>query len=152
MGTDLIQQTCNKTDYYDLCVSSLESDPRSSNGDLAVFATIFLKLATSNAKGTITQISTLVNGTNDEQLKGRLLSACGPMYGIVKEYLKGAVLSMESKQYIDVNGWLYSAENQIQNCERSFTRPPPLESPIKGRSEVFENLCSIAHVILHLLP
>ncbi|XP_077217825.1 pectinesterase inhibitor-like [Tasmannia lanceolata] len=151
MGTDLIHQTCNKTDYYDLCVSSLESDPRSTSGDLPIFATIFLELATSTANDTVTQISTLVNGTNDEQLKGRLLSACDPMYVIIMENMKEALLYMESKQYIEVRDSLWASSNQVVNCERSFTRPPPLESPIKVRSGVFENLCSIAHVILYQL-
>ncbi|KAK3188131.1 hypothetical protein Dsin_027692 [Dipteronia sinensis] len=59
---DLIDDTCKKTHFYDLCVTTLRSDPQSSKADVQGLARIALeKLQAKANNNTLYHIHKLVN-------------------------------------------------------------------------------------------
>nr|XP_004296224.2 PREDICTED: cell wall / vacuolar inhibitor of fructosidase 1-like [Fragaria vesca subsp. vesca] len=53
---DLIDQTCKQTPNYNLCVSSLKPNPRSSAANVKGLATIMVEVLTSKANDTLNEI------------------------------------------------------------------------------------------------
>ncbi|PRQ39504.1 putative pectinesterase inhibitor domain, Cell wall/vacuolar inhibitor of fructosidase [Rosa chinensis] len=53
---DLIDQTCKQTPNYNLCVSSLKSNPRSSAADVKGLAIIMVEVVKSKANDTLNKI------------------------------------------------------------------------------------------------
>ncbi|XP_077217821.1 cell wall / vacuolar inhibitor of fructosidase 2-like [Tasmannia lanceolata] len=133
-GTDLIRTTCNQTYFYDLCVSCLESDPRSSTGNLNVFAEIITELALSNMTDITTYISELYNKTTEPVMKERL-RICLALYQDGVPTLKKGLTSLKDKNYDDALGYVASAEGDPVNCGNQFSDP---------RNEKLDQLCRIA--------
>ena len=55
--TTLIKSTCKNTKYYNLCVSSLKSDPSSPNADPKGLAVIMAGIGMTNATSTSSYLS-----------------------------------------------------------------------------------------------
>lgn len=55
-GANLIETTCERTPFYKLCVSTLQSDPRSSSADVAGLAHIAADKLKAKAAATLGQI------------------------------------------------------------------------------------------------
>ncbi|ONI14781.1 hypothetical protein PRUPE_3G008000 [Prunus persica] len=72
VSTDLVEETCHKTTNYDLCVSSLKSDPRSSTADVKGLARIALDQTLTNSVDAQARIARLFNETSDEYTRKRL--------------------------------------------------------------------------------
>ncbi|KAK3188143.1 hypothetical protein Dsin_027704 [Dipteronia sinensis] len=56
---DLINDTCKKTHFYDLCVTTLRSDPQSSKADVQGLARIALAKLLAKANDTLNHIDNL---------------------------------------------------------------------------------------------
>ncbi|KAK8661849.1 hypothetical protein V6N13_091440 [Hibiscus sabdariffa] len=54
-ANSLIETTCTKTSFPDLCVSTLKSDPRSSTADLSGLARIVADSVNAKASATLNQ-------------------------------------------------------------------------------------------------
>lgn len=152
-STQLIQQTCSQTKYYQLCVSSLQSDPRSSTADLKVYAKIFVELALSNAKDTFSYTYRLTSNESMDPVLKMCLNDCLSVYDIGVNKLTDALIYLDLKDFIQVNNLLGTAKEQGEQCDQFFIKPPVPEtpSPLTDRNEVYERLCSIAIVIVNLL-
>ncbi|KAG6667948.1 hypothetical protein CIPAW_01G135800 [Carya illinoinensis] len=62
MDVRLIEQTCKQTPLYDVCVSILKSDSRSSKADVTGLALIMVDVLKAKATGTTNYIKTLLRG------------------------------------------------------------------------------------------
>ncbi|XP_058077330.1 cell wall / vacuolar inhibitor of fructosidase 2-like [Magnolia sinica] len=152
-STDLIQTTCNKTNDYQLCISSLESDPRSSTADLNIFAKIMIELTLSNVTDTYSFIAKLINDTEIDHVLKICLYDCSAVYDIGVNYLKDALTYLDLKAYIEVAKLVGSAGGEGVECDNMFKKPPVPKSPspLTYRNEILEKLCSISKVIVSLL-
>lgn len=153
-NTQLIYQTCKQTNYSDLCVSSLESDPRSSTPDLSIYAKIIVELSLSNATDTYSYTYKLSsNQTMDDEILKMCLYDCLQVYDIGINNLRQSLIYLDLKEYIQVIRLLGVAQEQGEQCDQFFEKPPVPKSPspLTHRNEVFEQLCSIAIVIVKLL-
>ncbi|CAL9070072.1 unnamed protein product [Musa banksii] len=148
----LIQKTCNETTYYDLCVSSLGSDPHSRKADVKGLSTIAIDIAISNATNTSSFAAALAHNATDASLV-TVLRACATKYANAREALQWSLdaLSTEAYDYAFVH---VSAAAEYPNvCRVLFRQNPRLAYPaaMARREEDLEHLCTIALEIISLL-
>ncbi|XP_057516826.1 cell wall / vacuolar inhibitor of fructosidase 2-like [Amaranthus tricolor] len=61
---EFIKKTCKNTKYFNLCISSLKSDPTSSVSDLKGLASIMINIGMANASETYTYLSSQLPSTS----------------------------------------------------------------------------------------
>eukprot|EP00262_Sarcandra_glabra_P017709 TRINITY_DN6158_c0_g2_i2.p1 TRINITY_DN6158_c0_g2~~TRINITY_DN6158_c0_g2_i2.p1 ORF type:complete len:182 (+),score=10.79 TRINITY_DN6158_c0_g2_i2:28-573(+) len=151
-GSDLIHRTCKNTEYYDLCIASLASDPRSVRSDVEGLAVIIVNLAISNATNMTSDVSGLLKNSNDKVLL-TLLSACADKYSDAVTALHASIYAMQSESYdyayIDVS----AAAEYPHTCHDMFKQHPHLRYPLELAlvEDALEHLCGIALGIIDLL-
>ncbi|KAJ4721974.1 Pectinesterase inhibitor [Melia azedarach] len=123
---NLIQKTCKQTHYYDLCILSLESDPRSSNADIKELALISAELVLLKANETLWHVGKLFRKVKDPVLY-RLYGTCIEEYrAIVERQVPEAIAALRSGQYSTSKTDAAAAATHAQNCQEQFggeTRP-----------------------------
>ncbi|KAL5992984.1 hypothetical protein ACLOJK_013904 [Asimina triloba] len=67
--SDLIQKTCQMTNYYDVCIESLSSDPSSQDADVPGLAYIVIQTTVANVSAASSFISQLLKNAKDPLLK-----------------------------------------------------------------------------------
>ncbi|KAL9371188.1 hypothetical protein Peur_036328 [Populus x canadensis] len=72
LGNNLIEKTCKQTPYYDLCVRSLISSPRSFNTDVEGLAKIMVHTINAEATHTLHRIYKLLQHKQDTNMKRAL--------------------------------------------------------------------------------
>ncbi|XP_028080685.1 cell wall / vacuolar inhibitor of fructosidase 2-like [Camellia sinensis] len=96
---DLIRQTCKRTNNFNLCVTSLNSDPRSLNADVKGLARISLQQLLTKTNQTLQNVGNLFKDTRDP-IMFRLLGNCIIEYNrAVTDYLPGAISALDSNNY-----------------------------------------------------
>ncbi|XP_077240377.1 putative invertase inhibitor [Tasmannia lanceolata] len=150
-GGDLISQTCNKTFHFDLCVSSLESDPNSLKTDVKGLAEISINLSIIQATEAISQLRTLImNNSNDAYTDG-CLKDCLDDYIDAVGNLRECNKAFSEGSYGTVNTLVTAAMSDSGACEDGFQEKPGYVSPLIGRSDFFNKLCSNSLSITNLL-
>ncbi|OVA13436.1 Pectinesterase inhibitor domain [Macleaya cordata] len=152
---DLIKKTCKKTDYYDLCVSSLKSDARSSTktADLNDFVMIFIDLAMSNASETYGFLNKLIDNTTDYALQ-LAIRDCTVFYDKGYQILRNAQLITNYEVlYNEVGRAKDEAAVSCENIFHSGAKDDHRKTPmvVTKRNELFEHLCLINQSIINLL-
>ncbi|XP_077218578.1 putative invertase inhibitor [Tasmannia lanceolata] len=109
-------------------------DPRSSTGNLNVFAEIITELALSNMTDITTYISELYNKTTEPVMKEHL-RICLALYQDGVPTLKKGLTSLKDKNYDDAVGFVGSGDSDAVNCGNQFSDP---------RNEELDRLCRIA--------
>ncbi|XP_035551011.1 cell wall / vacuolar inhibitor of fructosidase 2-like [Juglans regia] len=98
---NMIQETCKSTKYYELCLSSLKSDPTSLNADTKGLAVIMVGIGMANATAASSFLSSqLLSTTNDTILK-KVLKECVAKYAYAGDALQAFAqdLIAESNDY-----------------------------------------------------
>ncbi|KAG2726844.1 hypothetical protein I3760_01G131300 [Carya illinoinensis] len=148
MDVGLIEQTCKHTPLYNLCVSILESDSRSSKADVTGLALILVDVLKAKATGTRNHIKTLLRGN----LKGdvrRGLSSCADLYDNVLE-----VLIPEANEALQKGNPKFAeqaandAGAEAGSCESSFSSG---HSPLTESNKFMQDVSSVAAAIVRLL-
>jgi pectinesterase inhibitor-like protein len=66
IGNSLIAKSCNQTEFPDVCISTLESDPRSSNANLTDLSKIGFELTVTKSNETLAEaFKLLINADTD---------------------------------------------------------------------------------------
>lgn len=145
---NLIEKTCNKTPYYDLCVSSLQSSSQSSNADVKGLASIMGNVTLSNATNTLNYIHELINKTTDPELE-RPLTYCAEVYSPVVNYiLPQAMEALENGHYGFAKYGISDAGDEAHACEKKTSG---LKLPLNERNKLTQNLCDVAVAIINTL-
>lgn len=145
----LIEKTCKKTPYRDLCVSSLRSYPSSSGATIHDLAGIMLKLTLANATDTLSYIEALINQTEDPQLE-RPLDYCAELYiPVVKYTLPQAIAAFDKTQYGFAEYGMSYTGDQADTCEKEFSTSEA--SPLGDRNKLMSELCDVAVAIIKML-
>lgn len=151
---DLIKRTCNSTAYFDLCVSSLRSDPGSAKADVRGLSAIAVNLAISNATGTSGYASRLAKrrGKADAAL-GSALGGCARWYADAGGALGSALDALARQDYDYASVDVGAAAGYAEMCRNSFglSRAAAYPAEMARREEALERLCSIAQDIISLL-
>ncbi|KGN52826.1 cell wall / vacuolar inhibitor of fructosidase 2 [Cucumis sativus] len=142
-GLGMIQKMCAQTNYKDLCITSLTSDPNSFPADKMGLALVALRLASSNASDISESIKVMLNETsqNNEPTVQQALFDCLDEYLEASQQLDDSIAAIIAKAYGDVQEWVRVAVTNVRTCESSFPTKPSVLTP---RNEEFIKLCDIA--------
>ncbi|OVA20607.1 Pectinesterase inhibitor domain [Macleaya cordata] len=114
-----IQDTCRRTGYYDICVSSLESDPRSFNADSVGVARISIELAKANATGVLNYINNLISDTKNVS---QSIKSCQELYQNAISELQTAIGFLDAANYLQTNVKISEAFGDTVNCNSEQIR------------------------------
>ncbi|GMY35048.1 pectinesterase inhibitor [Fagus crenata] len=102
IGNSLITETCNQTEFPDVCISTLESDPRSSNANLTDLSKIGFELTVTKSNETLAEAFKLLNNASSYEQWGRR-SACYSTYKSSVNQIKEGLQYFNEKKYDEAN-------------------------------------------------
>ncbi|WKA03749.1 hypothetical protein VitviT2T_021838 [Vitis vinifera] len=151
---NLVEQTCQKVQYHDLCVSALRSDGRSSSADVKGLAAIMLQLVKANGTDILAEVNTMLPNATDDVTK-KCLGLCRDKFG---EALNGLIpeamakLQSGSKHEamlvtIEVGESAIECDSCFSNGRFGPSRGPP---PFSDKNHVYFYLATVAKDIIGL--
>lgn len=147
--SNLIEKTCKKTPHYDLCISSLESNPQSSDADLNGLAKIMVSIVLSNTTSTLDYIQALLKEAPEPGLQ-RALANCAELYiPVVKYSLPQAIEALSEGHYGFANYGISDAAKEADACEKTFSGS--IKSPLTDRNSIVHDLSDVATAIINAL-
>ncbi|KAK6924245.1 Pectinesterase inhibitor domain [Dillenia turbinata] len=152
-NSDLIKKTCKTTKYYDLCVSSLKSDPTSPKADTKGLATIMVGIGISNATSTYTYLSSqLLSTSNDTSMK-KVLKECADKYSYANDSLQATIQDLGMENYDYAYTHVTAAQDYPNSCHNAFRRNSGLIYPVElaKREDGLKRICDVVLGILDLL-
>ncbi|XWS14231.1 hypothetical protein CRYUN_Cryun36dG0105400 [Craigia yunnanensis] len=148
-GANLIETTCKRTPFHNLCLSTLQSDPRSSSADVAGLAHIGADKLKAKATATLVQITGLLKGAKDQKLKMALRDCVDYYNAIIKYDIPVAIEAVaKGNPKFGVQG-ATDAANEADACERRFKNQHNF--PITGSNKVVHDLSAVVASIVQLL-
>ncbi|XP_030543715.1 cell wall / vacuolar inhibitor of fructosidase 2 [Rhodamnia argentea] len=152
----LIQKACRITKYYDLCLSSLKSDPSSSRADPKGLASIALAVALANATSTSSFLSSLVVGSGGaagDPALSRLLRDCADKYGLAGDALQASARDLAAEAYDYAYMHVMAAEDYPSACRNAFRRSPGTAYPpeLARREDGLTRICDVVMGIIDFL-
>lgn len=152
--TNLIQKTCKNTKFYDLCISSLQSDSTSPQADTKGLAIIMARFASANATGINSYLSSslVVKNTNDSTTK-KVLKLCADRYSAASTSLQNSVQDLSSELYDYAYMHVMAASDYANACHNAFKRYPNLVYPpeIAAREDGLNHICDVVKGIIDSL-
>ncbi|XP_021740033.1 cell wall / vacuolar inhibitor of fructosidase 1-like [Chenopodium quinoa] len=144
----LINQTCKQTNNYDLCVTTLNSDPKTGNAkDMRDLATIMVSHVDDEASKTRDHISGLLKNRTIDKPTKKLLKACIDRYNIIIiNWLKEVREGLSYRDYGFARDSMAAVPTNVELCERSFEAP--IKSPISADSKAMDDLSNVAYDIV----
>ncbi|GMI70248.1 hypothetical protein HRI_000694100 [Hibiscus trionum] len=116
----LIKDVCKKTPYYDLCVSILETDPRSSISDVVGLAHIAAESVKAKAIAISNQIGASLGISNDPNLKTALNVCLNSYNTILRDNIPIVIEAIVRGDLMHAVSNAADAGNEAQICEESF--------------------------------
>ncbi|KAK4780318.1 hypothetical protein SAY87_016424 [Trapa incisa] len=150
----LVQKTCKTTKYYDLCVSSLRSDPRSPSADTKGLALIMIGVATTNATATSSFLSSLaVSTTTVDPALVKLLRDCAGKYSLSGSSLQDSAQDLAAESYDEAYLHIMAAQDYPNACHNAFRQPHGQAYPpeIAQREDGLKRICDVALSIVDIL-
>ncbi|KAJ8440968.1 hypothetical protein Cgig2_019997 [Carnegiea gigantea] len=143
-ATILDQQTPN----YDLCVSTLNSDPQTRWAkDIRGLTTILVLHLKDKATQTRDHIAWFLKDPFMDQQRKQLLSQCMDRYNtIVMTWLRETLEGLSNKDYGFARESMGTVPTNVELCERSFQGP--VQSPISEDSKTMDDLSKVAYAIV----
>ncbi|CAI9119045.1 OLC1v1020699C1 [Oldenlandia corymbosa var. corymbosa] len=148
---DLIESTCKNTPNYQLCITTLESDPRSLDPNTSVFGLglIVVDALKNKATATMEKINRL-KGSNIPDFAIPVME-CSMMYNaILKADIPVAIEGLRKGVPKFAESGMDDAALEVQNCDNSFKKQVKY-SPISGMNQDVYDLSLVAKSIIRLL-
>ncbi|PON93147.1 Pectinesterase inhibitor domain containing protein [Trema orientale] len=148
VNLDLIQKTCKQTPNYDLCVSSLQSDPRSSNADVRGLALIMVDVLTAKARETLNHIHELLEQSPKPDQK-QPLSCCNNYYeAILEGDVPEAIEALTKGNYKFAEQGSDDAAIEAELCEKKFASGT---SPLTDMNKVVHDVAAVTAAMTRIL-
>ncbi|XP_015867819.2 cell wall / vacuolar inhibitor of fructosidase 1 [Ziziphus jujuba] len=148
MDEKFIESTCKQTPNYDLCVSSLKSDPKSSTADVPGLALILVNKIKSQATKTLNHINSLLKRSPGAG-KRRALDSCYSKYdAILKGDVPEAIEALTKGDYKFAEDGANDAANEANSCERGFSSG---SSPLTAMNKYIHDVSAIAAALVRTL-
>ncbi|KAL7594298.1 hypothetical protein Lser_V15G27499 [Lactuca serriola] len=147
----LIESTCKATPSYNLCLTTLLSNPKSSSGDVSDLGLIMVGATRVKATQAIQHIKSLY-GSHPELR--RSLSECAQMYiAVVKADVPSAIQALDGGQPKFAEDGMADTAVEAQACERSFSGGGAHKSPVTltEMNKGVENTANVARAIIRML-
>ncbi|KAI6685157.1 hypothetical protein NL676_031070 [Syzygium grande] len=146
---DLIEQTCRLTPFYELCLSSLRSDPQSGAADIRGLARIMAGSVLASASRTLDRIQELLSRAPDPESE-QPLAYCAELYiPVVKYSLPQAIDALDKGQLGFAEYGLSDAGKEAEECEKNFSSHGG--SPVTEGNELVRDLVGVALAIIKIL-
>lgn len=142
---NLIAQTCKQTPYYDLCVRSLNSDPRSPSADVRGLALIMVDIVKARSTTTLNLIKQLLRKM--PKLKIPLTDCAADYNAILTSSIPQAIEALKKGNAKFAEDGANSARQEAELCEANFHG----KSPITKFSAAVRKSSAIAAAIIRLL-
>ncbi|KAK7282346.1 hypothetical protein RIF29_11031 [Crotalaria pallida] len=142
----LIKQTCKNTKYYNLCFSSLKSNPSSPNADPKGLAVIMVGIGMTNATSTSSYLSSKsLSPTNNTTLNS-VLKECADKYTYAGDALEASVQDLGNEEYDYAYMHITAAKDYPNACHNAFKRYPGLVYPpeLARRENGLKHICDVA--------
>lgn len=151
--TDLIQKTCKSTKYYDLCLSSLKSDPTSPKADTKGLATIMVGVGIANATATASYLSSQVRSIGTDTSMRKVMKECADKYSYAVNALQSSIQDLNSETYDYAYMHVMAAADYPNACHNGFKRYAGLAYPpeLVGREDGLKHICDVVLSIINLL-
>lgn len=149
-STDIIDQICKKTPFYDLCTSILNSSPPTPKPDLKTIALLMINNILSNATDTLSFIETLIKKTSDREME-QALAFCAESYiPVVKYTLPQAAEAITQNRFGFAGYCVSDAVKEVNSCNKKFLGFGVV-SPLGDRNGVVQKLVDVASAIIKQL-
>ncbi|KAK8664445.1 hypothetical protein V6N13_084235 [Hibiscus sabdariffa] len=148
-NASLVETTCKSTPFYNLCVSTLESDPDSSRTDIPGLAIIGANRLNAKVYDSFKEIASLLEEAKDESLKKALVE-CDDHYKTIITYNVLSVIKTvrTSRAYVGRDA-MNDAAKEALACASGFENQPTF--PIKDSNKVVHDLSAVVSSIITLL-
>ncbi|XP_019426223.1 PREDICTED: uncharacterized protein LOC109334752 [Lupinus angustifolius] len=146
---DLVDQICKKTPFYDICNSTLHSNPLNPKSDLKSVALIMVNNILANATDTLSYIERLIKQNSGHGLE-KALAFCAESYiPIVKYTLPQALDAINQGRFGFASYCISDAVKEVSTCESKFSGST--QSPLADRNGFMQKLVDVASAIIKLL-
>ncbi|CAF2037334.1 unnamed protein product [Brassica rapa] len=152
-NTTTIESTCKTTNYYDLCVSALKSDPRSPTADTKGLAAIMASVGMTNATATASYIAKNLTATANNTALKKVLKDCSDKYTLAADSLRLTIQDLDDEAYDYAYMHVLAAQDYPNVCRNIFRRAKGLVYPAEiSRCEVsLRSICGVVSGILDRL-
>uniref|UniRef100_A0A0D3E270 Pectinesterase inhibitor domain-containing protein n=1 Tax=Brassica oleracea var. oleracea TaxID=109376 RepID=A0A0D3E270_BRAOL len=128
-NTTTIESTCKTTNYYDLCVSALKSDPRSPTADTKGLAAIMASVGMTNATATASYIAKNLTATANNTVLKKVLKDCSDKYILAADSLRLTIQDLDDEAYDYAYMHVLAAQDYPNVCRNIFRRAKGLVYP-----------------------
>ncbi|KAF5727081.1 cell wall / vacuolar inhibitor of fructosidase 1-like [Tripterygium wilfordii] len=142
---NIVEQTCRQTPYYDLCVSTLRSNPRSHNANIEELAQIMVDELDSTATNTLRHIRQLLQSGMDQSTQEALRSCAERYRVIVRGDVPEAIEAISKGDYKYAEQGTFDAATEARSCERGFSRG---RSPLSNQNRQVHDTSLVAAAIV----
>ncbi|GFY81385.1 hypothetical protein Acr_01g0011940 [Actinidia rufa] len=145
--SDLIADTCKKTEFPEFCISTLRSNPRSASADVNGLARIVFEAGLAKATSTLNKVNFLLKKTTERILK-QCLQICAHVYDKALDDISQAIENVGSN-ISEVVNYASSASINVEDCEESFDEEPnKRKSPLTDDNSAVDQLVNIGAAIV----
>lgn len=145
-GNDLIENTCRNTPDYQLCLSTLLSDPRSFDADTYGLGLVIVDALKDKATSTVNAINRLKRSNPEFILP---LIECSILYNaILKADIPEAIEGLRKGVPKFAEAGMADTAVEVQGCENSFKQP---NSPLTDMNKEVYDLSAVAKSIIRML-
>jgi len=141
----LIEQTCRRTPFYDVCISSLKSKPRSSGADVTGLALTMVDVLKTKATETLNHIKALLHGS--PKLKRSLRSCADSYKAIIEGDVPEAIEALKKGNPKFAEQGANDAADEATSCEGRFSG----RSPLTDMNKAVHDVAAVAAAIVRNL-
>ncbi|CAI8610779.1 unnamed protein product [Vicia faba] len=144
---DLVDDMCKKTPNFDLCSSTIHSNPQAGKSDANGIAVIMVNGILQSVTNTLSFIQGLVKETKDPELQRKYVSCAETYIPLEKTILPQAVDSINKKKYGLAIFSMGFIGKEIDSCNKQFSN----SSPLNEKTGSLHQLLDIGTAILKQL-
>ncbi|KAL5546911.1 hypothetical protein UlMin_006598 [Ulmus minor] len=143
--TNLIQKTCSNTKYYELCFSSLKSNPSSQDADPKGLALIMVGIGIANSTATSSYLSSQLLSTSIDTIMKKVLKECADKYSYAVDALQASVPDLASEDYDYASMHITAAADYPNACHNAFKRYNGLvyHQELANREDGLKHICDV---------
>ncbi|KAK1584084.1 hypothetical protein Q3G72_029649 [Acer saccharum] len=129
-GPPLINRICLPSNFYDVCVQTLNAAPGAATADLTTLAAYSFKLTYDTVATTDGFLQALLQNVTDPGVK-QVVTYCITSYDVSIPSVQSAITDLEAgaSHFGDINNKLYPAWSNIHDCDRVVKIGPPPPAP-----------------------
>lgn len=147
-SNNLAEKTCRTTPNYQLCISTVQSDPRSVEADIAGLGLVIVDAINQKALAAVEIINQMKRSNPEYSLP---LFECSILYNaILKADVPEAIAGLRKGVPKFAENGMEDAAVEVRGCEESF-RQANVVSPLDEMNQTIYELSVVAKSIIKLL-